>query len=206
MFSPAVLGKTPRARAPFGKAQPLMIPYKGLNARSPFSTMGSEYAIALNNVLVETYGLRCRKGWQKWATGLPGTTPVKTIMHYFPATAVPAPSTAKMPLQFSDYMVVTPRATHAPSPGKLFAAKGGFVYDVTAGGPGPWVAQSGISGLTDFWHTCNLQNIAGAFLIATNEGGGYAIYNGANWVTPTQGTAVGQIEGCDPALFCYVIT
>ena len=199
----------PRAKQAFGKAAPMMIPYKGLNTRSPFSTMGSEYAIALDNVLVETYGLRTRKGYRDWATNIPGgTIPVHTVMHYYPASAVPVPSLLQhMPQPLADFMVVSPKANFGAPDGKLFAAKGNKIYDVTVGGAGPWVALTGTALVTtDFWTTVNVQTIAGAFLLAVNDQGGYSYYNGVNWATPTQGTGIGQIDGCNPALFAHIIT
>jgi len=187
--------RVPRAKAPTSKLASLPIPYKGLNARSPFSVMPPEYGVALNNVLVETFGLRTRRGWREWATNIPGgTVPVGTVMHYYPAGAVPAPSTTY------------PVPTLPTVVGQLFAAKDSAVYDVTAGGGGPWVAEAGIAGVTDLWTTVNLQNIAGSFLLAVNDGGGYAYYNGSTWTTPISGTAPGDIDGVNPSDFCNICT
>lgn len=194
-----------RARGQIGNLTPLAIPAKGMNARDAFAVMGPEFAISLENVIVEPYGIRTRKGYTEWATNLPGAMAVSTMMNYYPATAAPAALT-KMPFPRSNLkrLMVEPRADPVPPAGKLFAATNGRLYDVTAGGVGPWVPQAGVSGATDFWTWLNFQNVAGSFLVLANNGGGYSYYNGAAWATPVQGAGVGQIEGVDPALFCYV--
>src|SRR4051812_41462152 len=87
MFS-KVGAAIPRAKSQVGKLVPLGIPHKGMNARAPFAVMEKEYAISVVNLFVETFGLRSRKGYTEWATGIPGgTLPVASVLSYFPATA-----------------------------------------------------------------------------------------------------------------------
>src|SRR4030095_12221597 len=88
---------------------------------------------------------------------------------------------------------------------KLFAAKGNGVYDVTAGGTGPFPAESGISVVGSFWTWINYQNVGGSYLIATNNTGGYALYDGTSWSMIAEGVAPGQISGVNPAFFVYVM-
>ena len=40
-------------------------------------------------------------------------------------------------------MIGEPRAAPVPPAGKIFAARGGKLYNVTAGGAGPWTAEAG---------------------------------------------------------------
>ena len=211
MFRVATPQNTPRAQPQLGAITPLAIPYKGLNARDTFAVMGPEYAISLTNVLVEPYGLRTRKGYTEWATGLPAAVPVSTMMSYYPATAAPALLSSPMKREFSmqHRLLVEPRSgSTTPPAGKLFAATGGgHIYNVTAGGPGPWTAEAGVVAPTagDFWTWINFQNLAGAFLVACNDDGGYAYYNGSSWAMPTAGAGIGQINGVNPSLLCYVV-
>jgi hypothetical protein len=198
----------PRAKPQVGKLVPMGIPHKGMNARAPFAVMEKDYAISAVNVFVETFGLRSRKGYTEWANTIPGgATPVATLLSYYPATTdAPIPPTTLVPpmVSFGDWpFFAVPNSS--PPAGKLFAAKNGHLYDITAGGVGPWTAQASVTGLTDYWTWLNFQNIAGTFLVACNDGGGYSYYDGAAWHTPTLGTGIGQISGCDPAKFCFVM-
>ena len=175
-----VPGAVPRQ----GKIIPFQIPYKGMNARAPYAAMSPEYAILMTNTFVESYGIRTRKGYAEWATNLPGTGDVGSMLSYFPASAA--------------YGGTVPGGT-------LFAARGASLYNVTLGGAGPWTAEVGVTGTTPYWNGINFQNVAGAFLCLCNEDGGYAYYNGTAWATPTAGAGVGQINGADPATFSYVM-
>ncbi len=177
MFRQATLENTKRARAPSGNLNPISIPYKGLNARSPFTVMGPEYAISLYNVIEESIGLRTRKGYREFANNIPGGgIPISTVMPYWPNTGV----------------------------AQIFAAKGGSLYDVTAGGAGTWTAELVVTGLTDFWTSLNFQNVAGSFLCAVNDGGGYSYYDGATWANVAMGAGPGQIDNVDPDLFVHI--
>src|SRR5262245_13134596 len=212
MFRLATDQNTPRARGQVGAITSLAIPAKGVNARDSLALMGPENAISLVNVLSEAYGLRTRKGYTEWATNLPplspsGVVPVSTMMHYYPATAVVTPLTRAIKARSTPLHLMQAEGRSAPVPpvGKLFAARGGSLYNVTATGVGPWTAETGISGASDFWTWLNFQNVAGSFLVVTNDAGKYAYYNGTAWTVPVMGTGAGQIDGVDPAKFCFVI-
>lgn len=209
MFRLATPQNTPRARAQTGILTPLAIPVKGLNARDTFAVMGPEFAIALNNVIVEPYGLRTRKGYTEWATGIPPApgpiSPVHTVMVYYPATAAPAVLDSPYPFSSMIRRMMVERAAPKIAPaGKLFASRAGLLYNVTAGGSGPWTAEVGVSGTTDFWTWVNFQNAANSHLIVTNDGGAYSIYNGTTWTSPVQGTLAGQIANVNPQNFVFV--
>jgi hypothetical protein len=175
MFRHPTPQNVPRAKPPVGKLGPLPLPYKGLNVRSPFAVMEPEYAVSMVNLISEPYGLRVRKGFVEWATDITGDDPITSILPYFPAT--------------SDNK-------------KVFAAKGGSLYDVTLGGVGPWTAEEDVTGTSDWWTYTNFQNLAGAYLCITNDEGGYAYYNGTVWATPD----TGDITGVDPAKFAFVLS
>lgn len=212
MFRLAGPQNTRRARPQVGAITPLAIPAKGINARDSLALMGPENAISLVNVLCEPYGLRTRKGYSEWAKNLPPldpptVTPVATVMMHYPAltptlVALAKPMSAR---PIFTRLLTEPRAPATPPVGTLFAARDGKLFNVTAGGVGPWVAEAGVAGASDFWTWLNFQNLAGSFLVATNDAGGYALYNGAAWVVPVMGSGAGQIDGIDPAKFCFVV-
>ena len=209
MFRLATPQNTRRAQPQTGSLTPLAIPAKGLNARDALAVMGPEYAISLVNVLSEPFGLKTRKGYTEWATNVSTGIPVQTMMSYYPASAAPPGRVARIRPRALGMRLLSegPAASIAPA-GKLFACASGRVLDVTVGGNGPWIPMSGVGGpsMGDHWTWLNFQNIAGAFLIAcNNDSGGYAYYNGSAWTTPTLGTGAGQITGCDPSTFCYVV-
>src|SRR5262245_58448368 len=156
MFRLATQQNTPRSRPNVGVITPLRLPVKGLNTRDALAAMGPDSAINLSNVLVDSYGLRTRKGYIEWAINLPSNSNVSTVMNYYPATIAPVAAALG--------------ATLVPPVGKLFAAtNGGRLYDVTAGGVGPWASQAGVLGPSDFWSWLNFQNVAGSFLIIANH-------------------------------------
>jgi len=208
MFRVATPQNTRRAQAQLGTVTPLAIPAKGLNARDSLSLMGSQYAISLMNALCEPYGLRTRKGYTEWVRNLSPGIPVRTMMSYYPADTTPAamllPAVMR-PMPVSLRLFAEPRVAATPPAGMLFAATSGRIYDVTAGGFGPWTPMSGVSSTSDFWTWINFQNLAGSFLVACNDDGGYAYFDGSSWTMPALGSGPGFITGCDPALFCYVV-
>lgn len=195
-----------KAQEATGKITTLAVPYKGLNARSPFSATGPEFAISLRNAIPESFGLRTRKGYTEWAREIPGgSVPVNSILSYFPAVAAVSTSAPMQKEDLSTLMFNTRVSRAGTPPGQLFAAKGDLIYNVTAGGVGPWVPEVGVSGAGSYWNGVNFQNIAGAFLCVCNEQGGYAIYGTATgWEMPIQGTLPGQINGVNPATLCLV--
>jgi hypothetical protein len=209
MFRVATTQNTPRAQAQLGTLSPLAIPAKGLNARDVLALMGPEYAISMVNAMCEPYGLRTRKGYTEWANNLPAAVPVRTMLHYYPATANPPSALSKImrAKPISLRLFAEARVAAFPPAGKLFAATFGHLYDVTAGGPGPWTAEAGVGAPSagDYWTWINFQNLAGSFLVACNNDGGYSYYDGAAWHTPVAGAGVGEINGCDPAKFCFVV-
>lgn len=206
MFRQPLPGKVRGARPQTGKLAPMLLPFRGINAQAPFAQMSREYGISLVNVLAESYGLRTRRGYTEYATNIPGIVPVKTMLSYLPGSAAASTYSAVGPTltEITGRFFASKPSLLGPPPGKLFAAKGGFLYSVGAGGIGPWVAEPIVTGTSDYWTQTNFQNVAGTFLCITNDNGGYAIYNGAVWAVPTMGGGAGQIANVDPATFCFV--
>jgi len=72
---------------------------------------------------------------------------------------------------------------------RVFVANANGIYDVTAGGPGPWTPvlewpnKGGDAGWCSF---INYTNVAGDhFLLVCDEDNGYYIYNGTGWAAGT---------------------
>src|SRR5215510_4790552 len=216
MFRLANEQNTRRAKGQSGNIVPIAVPFKGLNARAPFAVMGQEYAISLINVIPESYGMRTRKGYSEWATNLPGTGSVCTMLSYYPPTAAPLALAASFqrPTLALNQIFTTPRSQLVPEQpvrtavapaGKLFAGKANQLFNVTAGGFGPWTAETGVTGTSDYWTGINFNNAAGPWLIVTNDLGGYWTYDGTTWTKRVAGAGVGQINGVNPDLFCFVL-
>lgn len=157
------------------KSQPA--PVGGLNVLSAINFMPQTDAIDLTNWIATQYGVRTRKGWREWVTGM--TDEVRTIMEWAPDRSL---------------------TTY-----KLFASTDNNIYDVTLSTNVPVVslALAGTDGCGRF-SSANMQNSAGDFLLIAAHTGGYKYYDGAAWATPTFGGGAGQVSGCDPAKFSYV--
>ena len=209
-----------KAQPLFGQMAPGLLPVAGINARDAAITMGPQDALDLVNIFSEDYGLTVRNGYQEFAIGLPGALTVGTLMSYYPAYAGPSTSGLQQASVLSFPPVPALRALNITLGGQLFAATGGQIYDITAGGAGPWVAQPNVAALSDFWTWVNFQNAGGAFLLTTNDEGQYAVYGGnsfssgfsdgfataaTGFATITEGPNAGQISGINPDLFVYVM-
>lgn len=62
--------KRPREAIVRGESTPA--PVGGLDTRDPLASMGIQYATNLTNFIATPQGCSLRKGYRKWATGLPG--------------------------------------------------------------------------------------------------------------------------------------
>lgn len=202
----AISGVQPQPQT--GQLIPGLLPSRGINARDTFLQMGAEDAVNLVNFLSDDFGLVLRGGFQEFAINLPGGREVSTLMSYYPATAGPARSrghgrSARGAMR--QYAMLKPRTT-VELTGQLFACTNGGIYDVTAGGTGPWVNRLPAAVTADYWTWVNFQNAGGNFLLAANDQGGYIVYNGTgNFVVATTGTGTsGQIDGADPAKFVFL--
>ena len=197
-----------------GTIVPGQLPVRGLNYRDPPARQMPDDAFALVNALSDSGGITLRNGYQEYATNVPGET-IGTIMSYYPATSASLPSPAALPQS-----VVTRRRQLQPTlqnvviDGLLFAAAGNRIFNITGGGAGPWVPQSGTYP-SNYWTWRNFQNAAGNFLIAVNDLGSYIIYGGAGFSsgfssgfrisqTGFQRVSAASVTGVNPDTFCHV--
>ena len=209
-----------------GQLRKLALPVGGINARDAYESMAPNDAVSMTNMRATAYGIEVRHGFQEWATKLPGENPVGTLMSYY-SSLISGVSSSGLGMYASPLAQEARQLPFAVNTdaitvrGQLFACTSKQIYDVSAGGSGPWVAQTGVGTVTsDYWTWRNFQNAAGNFLIAANHGGGYVVYGGAGFSngfsdgfrTATsgftrigEGESYGQISGVDPDLFCYVM-
>lgn len=136
--------------------QSLPAPTGGINARDSLATMQANQAVRLENMFPLQYGVRVRKGWKRWATGLPGNA--ESLMVYSGADG----------------------AQH------MFAASGGSFYDVTTeGAVGAPVAPSVGNFANNRWQYTSMTNVFGTFVVAVNGADTPQIYNGTAWAAAT---------------------
>jgi hypothetical protein len=153
-------------------------PIGGLNVRDAIQSMPSNDAVELVNWIAQQYGVRSRKGYKEWCTGL--GAPVRTVMVYQP-----------------DRQNLTNF--------KLFGVTDAAVKDITApsSSPATSLALPGTDGYGYFSSTM-YANTAGNFLMCCSHEGGYRYFNGTTWTTPAMGSGAGQIANVDPGNLCFV--
>lgn len=203
-----------------GVMSPGQLPTAGINARDAAIRMQPDDALDLVNFLSDAYGITMRYGYQEYARDLPGSLAVPTLMSYYPGSAGQsfAPSSSNTSVT-QQTIIPRARAADVTLNGQLFACTNGRIFDITAGGAGPWTAQPGVTATSDYWTWLNYQNAAGNFLVATNDDGKYAVYGEAGfsngfsngfatqatgWSTITSGPEAGQVGGINPDLFAFV--
>jgi hypothetical protein len=141
------------------KAVPFPAPSGGINAVDPLASLDPKYSVLANNFIADGRGLRVRTGTQQFATGV-GTTDVLTIIPFEAATT---------------------------GANKLFCAGSAGIYDVTAGGAGPWatsVAFGVTTGTAGYgvWSNFVLDNGANYVFYADSVNGLYQYPSGGPWV------------------------
>jgi hypothetical protein len=159
-------------RQQLARASIVPAPIGGWNARDALAAMAPEDAVILTNWFPNTSGVSLRQGSTTWSTGLGNQ--VNSLMGFNPASGTL----------------------------KLFAAAGGSVYDVTAGGA---VGAAVIGSLTsDKWIHDNFATSAGPFLMMVNGADGYYVYNGTTWQSVTSGSSPISITGVNPNNLSHV--
>lgn len=153
-------------------------PVGGLNVRDAINAMPGTDAIDLVNWVPQQYGVRCRKGWREWCTGLVGT--VRSMMFYQPNRQ-----------NLTSF--------------KLFGVTDTAIYDVTSTSASPPTAivLSGTPGVGRMY-SVSFSNSAGNFLLACSELGGYWTFDGTTWVKRVAGAGAGQVNGVNPDDLVYV--
>lgn len=172
------------------KVETVPAPVQGINARDSLAAMPPTSAVSLINWIPQRYGVRGRKGYSEWATGLGAQ--VNTVMSFFsPGDTIPTTSNFQT----------------APTtlPGKVFAATDANIYEITTAGAVGAAAQA-LSGTTNAGYLSNesFANSAGGWLLCCSEIDGYFTYNGAAWVKVTLGAGATQVSVSDPTKFCAV--
>jgi len=210
-----------KALPPVGRIIAGGIPHGGINARDALAAMPPTDAIELVNVLSNPYGMGIRNGYQEFAINLPGAAEVKTVMSFYPGTVNPPVTPGPVSGSMSLIQVQAPRAAVPTVNGQIFACTNGQVYDITAGGTGPWSALLAAAVTTDYWNYINFQNDISNFLCACNEDGGYYVYGGSGFSSGFSsgfaidstvfnkiqaGSTPGKISGINPDLFTYCVS
>lgn len=172
---------SPRIKELDAIIRPGPLPSGGVNYLDLFEGMPKTDAISLINARPNTRGVTVRGGFRTYAENLPGDMEVPSLMSYFPASLASFPGTLV--------------------DGYIFAATNNEVYDVTAGGSGPWTSLLAAPAESDFWTSINFQNAGGNYLLATNHGGGYYVLSAVDVTDLAKivaGAGAGQINGVDP--------
>jgi hypothetical protein len=133
----------------------LPAPVGGWNARDSIAEMDPKDAVVLTNWFPRTTDVMLRNGYTTWATGLGGQ--VNTIMAYGGGTA---------------------------AGDKLFAAVGGNIFDVTAGGA---VGAAVVTGnASDKWQYANVATTGSNKYIMAADGVDLPLlYSGSVWTNPS---------------------
>lgn len=165
-------------RARVSAEQTIIAPTKGWYVGTNMAAAPEGTAYLLENAFPQIDYVRARGGCTSFATGLGSTTAINSVLVYTAAASA-----------------------------KMFAAGGGKIWDVTAGGAIASPAASGFS--SDYWEPLNYSNTAGAFLLAANGVDPVQYLTPAGWahsvtgdtvsgsptvsnVTPTTFLAIGQ--------------
>jgi hypothetical protein len=166
-------------------------PTNGINARDGIAAMGEQDAVLLVNWIPDTYGVRCRKGYQEWAKNFPSTDVEAVFSYVGRTTSFPGGSFLTVPTSM---------------PGFLFAATKDGIYNITTSTASPGLSKALSGAANAGWiQTAMLGNTAGHFLLCTSETDGYLYFDGAAWTTVTLGGGAGQVSGKDPATFVQVL-
>lgn len=156
------------------RAQSIMAPVGGLNDRDSIADMPIKDAIRLDNWFPSTQSVDLRGGSLEHATGLSSTG--ESLMPYNGIYGGAEVS-------------------------KLFAASGGNIYDVTAGG---LLTSTVVSGKTNpRWDHVNFANNGASYLVCVNGADLPMFYNGNTWTPSGTGYATG-ITGVTASTFTQV--
>lgn len=166
-----------RAQAQNTVATHVPAPMSGINSLDALSMMQPTDAIFAYNLLPGRFGLRVRKGYREWVTGMTGGA-VRTVM------------------PFND--VVESGAND-----ELFAVTPTGIWDVSASTDTPTqvVTFASSTGNSGWGSWVNFTTAAGQFLCHVDEVNGYRTYNGTAWTLRAITT---DITGVDPDDFVFV--
>lgn len=144
----------------------IVAPVGGWDAREALADMPPENAVQLDNWFPGTDKVTVRPGYATFATGL--GAPVESLMSYTPLTGA----------------------------GRMFAAAGSNIYEVTTGGA---VGAAAVSSLTNArWQSVQIGTAGGQFLFAVNEADTPRVFDGSSWANTTvTGPTVANLAWCN---------
>lgn len=137
-------------------------PVGGLNAIDPIANMKPTDALRLTNWWCTPYDVQVRQGFKQYTTGLSGQ--VETLAPY----------------------------NKTDGTGKIFAAAGTSIYDVTSGGAVGAAVQTGLSNAR--WQYVNMVTPGGQYLYLFNGVDKPRLYDGTSWVA-VDGASTPAITG-----------
>jgi hypothetical protein len=150
----AALRQRRAARSQASEPIPVPSPTGGWNAVDSQSNMKPDQAITLDNWFPTAKDVRVRRGYELHANGM-GSGVVESLLIYNGVTVVGS---------------------------KMFAATGGVIYDVSAGGAG----SSSVTGLSsNRWQYANFTTSGGKFLWICNGVDAPRHFDGTTWATPS---------------------
>lgn len=126
-------------------------PVGGWDTREALADMPPENAVILDNWFPGTDKNTLRRGYSSWATGMSGA--VESLLSYTALTGV----------------------------GKMFAANGGNIYDVSASGAVGAAVLTGLS--NNRWQSVQIGTAGGQFLFMVNGADAPEIFDGTSWST-----------------------
>jgi hypothetical protein len=162
---------------------PIPAPNAGINAVDGLAGMKPDEAIFMFNMIPSQYGSRVRTGYRAFTDEV-DPDGIRTLI----------------PFNGSD-----------SADDRLFACGEAGIYDITAGGVGPWAPDiaflsTGVTSGQGIWN--NFTTIAGHFSQYCDELNGYYVYteSSTTWAKVAMGGGASEISGVDPALFSFVTT
>jgi hypothetical protein len=181
----------------------LPAPTGGINARDSLALMQQNQAIELVNLFPLQYGVRVRKGWRRFVTGITGN--VETLMVYASLTGAQRMFAAAN-LHFYD--VSSEGAVGgSTSPGGFIITQG-FLSpaDIPTSGYGSSIGGSAVAGpfANNRWQWTALTNTFGSFLVAVNGQDTPQVYNGATWAASALTADLGTYPTFDSKNFINV--
>lgn len=161
----------------------LPAPVGGVNTVAPGLAMPETDAVQAWNLISAEGGLRSRRGYREWCTGLTSsaTEGVRSVL---------------------------PFTGSAVGNGRLFATTDSGIWDVSdsSASPSLVLSFSTTTGSAGYGVSAVLITSAGHFLLYADEVNGLHVYSesGASWSVVTQGGGATQIDGVNPATFAHV--
>ena len=141
------------SRRQVSKSVRINAPTKGWYVGANMADAPEGTAFALTNAFPQLDYIRARAGCVAWATGIPGSPTVSSLMTWTNGTTW-----------------------------KMFAAANGAIYDVSSSGAVGSALVTGLNSAALFQST-QFTGVGGTFLIAVNGVDPSQIYNGSTWTT-----------------------